>query len=71
MEDISQQVDNAITAWIKCVIVNITWKIIQGKWTQILGLNEVGYSEIYMEDISQQVATAFAAWMKCFKVSNI
>jgi len=38
VEDISQQVDSGIATWMKCVTVNIMWKILHSKWTVVLQL---------------------------------
>ena len=38
LEDASQQVDSFITAWMKCVTVNIIWKILHNKLTVVLRL---------------------------------
>ena len=38
MEDISQQVDGCIVAWMECVTVNIIWKILHSIWTVVLQL---------------------------------
>jgi len=33
LEDISQQVNSGIAAWMECVRVNIIWKILHNRWT--------------------------------------
>ena len=70
MEDNSQQVDTGILDWMKCVTVNIIWKILHSMWTLLLKLDELHYSEQYMEDTSQQVDTCIVAWMKGVKEKN-
>ena len=39
MEDISQQLDSSIAAWMECVAVNIMWKIFHSSWTVVLQLD--------------------------------
>ena len=38
LEDPSQQVDSGIAAGMKCVRVNIIWKILHSRWTVVLQL---------------------------------
>jgi len=38
VEDTSQQVDSGIAAWMECVTVNIMWKILHSRWTEVLQL---------------------------------
>ena len=42
MEDISQEVDSGIPAWMECVTVNIIWKILNSRWTVVLQLEWSG-----------------------------
>jgi len=37
-EDTAQQVDSGIAAWMKCVTMNIIWKILHRKWRVVLQL---------------------------------
>ena len=45
MEGTSQQVDTGITAWMKCVTVNILWKILHSIGHRYFSLNEERFSE--------------------------
>ena len=38
MEGTSQQVGTGIVAWMKCVTVNIIWKVLHSRWTLVLQL---------------------------------
>jgi hypothetical protein len=38
MKDISQQVDNCTASWMKCITVNIIWKILHSRWTIVFHL---------------------------------
>ena len=54
MEDNSQQVDWGIAAWMKCVKVDIIWKILHPMWTVLLQL-EWG---VFQRTLSRRYFTA-------------
>jgi len=55
----------------ECVTVNFIWKILHSRWTVVLGLNGVCYSEHYMEDTLEKVDSCIAASMECVTVNII
>ena len=63
LEDTSHQVDGCIAAWMKCVTVNIIWKIFHSRWTVVLPLQ----CSVLQKTLSGRYFTTgesgIAAWM--------
>ena len=68
MEGSSQLVDTGIAAWMKCVTVNIIWKVLHSSWRIVLLSESIVFGEHYMEGTSYQVDECIAAWTKCVTV---
>jgi hypothetical protein len=55
LEDTSQQVAIGIAALMKCVTVNIMWKILHSRWAVVLQLEWSVLSEYHLENTSHDM----------------